>query len=113
MQNNIALLTLTVSAVGLIGGNRFVAPTGAQAGAGSNTLGVSRYGGVGGDKLPIDVLGTTVVTAGAALVTGALLESDANGCAIPHLNGVPVARVAPGDSAAGAGSLVEVVLIPN
>lgn len=113
MQNNIALLTLTVSAVGSIGANRFVAPGGAQAGAGSNALGVSRYTVLTGEKLPVDVLGTTVVTAGAALAGGALLESDANGCAVPHANGVPVARVAPGDSAAGAGSLVEVVLIPN
>lgn len=110
---NTALLTLTVAAAGAIAANRFVTPAGAQAGADANTLGAARFAAAAaGDKVPVDVLGTAVVAAGAAFAAGATLKADANGKAITWA--VSGAKVAVALQAAGAADeLVEVLLIPN
>jgi hypothetical protein len=113
MQNAIPLLTLTVAATGAITAQRFVTPAAAQAGAGVNSLGVARYGAAIADKIPVDVMGTAYVEAGAAIDAGALVEADASGRAITRSAGAILGRVAPGDSAAAAGAFVEIVLIPN
>jgi hypothetical protein len=112
MKQSISLLTLTIAAVGAIVAHRFVTPAGDQAVAGENTLGVARTAADDGDNVPVDVVGTAVVEAGAAFSKGASLKVDANGKAI--LWATSGAKVAVALEAAGAdGDLVEVLLIPN
>lgn len=106
------VLTITVAATGTIAANRFVTPAGAQAGADANVLGVARTAAVSGAAIPVDVLGTVVVEAGAAISAGATLKSDANGRAIPWAtSGAKVALAL--QAAAGAGERIEALLIPN
>lgn len=109
---NIALLALTVAAAGTIASNRFVTPGGAQAGADANTLGVSRTAAVAADKLAVDVLGTAVVEAGAAVAAGATVKSDASGRAITWVTSGAKVGVAL-EAASAAGQMIEVLLVPN
>jgi hypothetical protein len=110
-QQNISVLALTVVATGVITKHRFVTVAGAQAGAGANALGVSQEAAGVGDALALDVLGTTVVEAGAAVAKGAALQSDANGRAVTKDAGAATARAL--EAAAAEGDLIEAVLIPN
>lgn len=107
-----ALLTLTVALTGTVAANRFVTVAGAQAGADANTLGVACTAGGSGDKIPVDVLGTAVVEAGAAVSAGATLETDASGCAVTWATSGPKVAIAL-EEATAAGQLIEVLLIPN
>lgn len=110
---NISLLSLTVAATGIIAAARFVTPAGAQAGADANTLGVSRYAaGAAGEKIAVDVIGTAIVEAGAAVALGATLKSDANGKAITWASSGAKAAIAL-QAAAAAGEFFEVLLIQN
>jgi len=77
-----------------------------------NALGVSRVGGVSGDKIPVDVLGTSIIEAGAAIAAGATLKSDATGRGITWVTSGARLAIAL-EAAAGAGELIEAVLIPN
>lgn len=112
-KQSIALLTLSVVAAEALLAHRFVAPGGTQAGAGVNTLGVAPDAAALGDTAAVEVLGTTIVEAGAAIAADAVIQADADGRAITKDAGVTVARMAPGAVAAAAGDLVEVILIPN
>lgn len=107
------ILTLTVAAAAAIAANRFVTPAGAQAGADANTLGVARTAAAAaGEKIPVDVLGTAVVEAGAAITAGATLESDANGRAVTWATAGAKVGIAL-QAAGAAGQFIEVLLIPN
>lgn len=111
-QNSISCLALAVTAAGTIAANRFVTPAGAQAGADANTLGVCRQAAVVNDKVTVDVLGTAVVEAGAAISAGATLKTDATGRAITWAtSGAKVGLAL--EAATGAGQFIEVLLIPN
>lgn len=108
----ISLLSLTIAAAGVVATNRFVTPAGAQAGAGANTLGVSRYAAAAaGEKIAVDVLGTAVVEAGAAIAANATVGVDANGRAVTYAAGAKVALAL--QAAGAAGEFIEVLLIPN
>lgn len=112
-KQSIPVLTLTVAAAGVIAAHRFVTPAGAQAGADANTLGVSRVAAAAaGEKIPVDVLGTTIVEAGAAIAAGATLETDATGRAVTWATAGGKVGIAL-EAAAGAGEFIEVLLIPN
>lgn len=111
-QQAIALLTLTVALTGTVAANRFVTPAGAQAGADANTLGVARTAGVSGDKVPVDVIGTAVVEAGAAISAGATLETDADGRAVTWATSGGKVGIAL-EAATAAGQMIEVLLLPN
>jgi hypothetical protein len=113
LQNNISLLSLPIVATGAIAACRFVGPALALAAAAGNALGVSRSDAAIGERTTIDVLGTAVVEAGAAIAAGALVEADASGRAVTKASGVPLARLAPGEVASAAGQFVEVILLPN
>lgn len=111
-KQSIPLLTLTVAASGAVVANRFVAPANRQSVADENTLGVATTAAADGDALAVEVLGTAVVEAGAAIAAGATLKSDANGRAITWV--ASGAKVAVALQAAGAaGEFIEVLLIPN
>lgn len=110
------ILSVTRMAQGTIAANRFVTHTSVagvtQAVADAATLGVTRTAAVTGEYIAIDVLGTTIVEAGAAVLAGATLESDASGRAVTWAtsgNKVGVALT----TATGAGDFIEVMLIPN
>jgi len=111
-QQAISLLALTVVATGTIAANRFVTPAGAQAGADANTLGVARTAAVPGDKIAVDVLGTAVVEAGAALSAGATVKADASGRAITWASSGAKVGIAL-EAATAAGQFIEVLLVPN
>lgn len=111
-QQNISVLALTLAAAGTIAANRFITPAGAQAGADANTLGVCRQAAVAADKVTVDVLGTAIVEAGAAVSAGASLKSDASGRAITWATSGAKVGIAL-EAATGAGQMIEVLLIPN
>lgn len=112
MQQSIPVLALTAVAAGTIAANRFVTPAGAQAGADANTLGVCRQAAVVGDKVTVDVLGTAIVEAGAAVAAGATIKSDASGRAITWASSGAKVGLAL-EAAGAAGQMIEVLLIPN
>lgn len=109
---SIALLALTVAAAGTIAANRFVKPDGTQAGADANALGASRTAAVSGEKLTVDVLGTTTVEAGAAIAAGATVKSDSQGRAITWATSGARLGIAL-EAAGAAGQFIEILLIPN
>lgn len=113
MSQSVSTLTLTAVAAGALVANRFVGTDLQQAGAGENAYGVARTAAASGDPVPIDVLGTAIVEAGAAIAAGAAVEINASGKAVTQSAGVTVGRLAPGESASADGDLVEVVLIAN
>lgn len=110
---SIPLLTLSVQATAALTKDRFVTAGGAVATAAGRALGVGRCDAAIGDRSPVDVLGTTVVTAGGAIAADAAVEVGAGGKAVTAASGVKVGRLAPGSSAAADGDLVEIILIPN
>lgn len=111
-QQNISLLSLTQALTGAVTANRFVTPAGAQAAADANTLGVTRQTGAIAEKVTVDVLGTAIVEAGAAVAAGATVKSDASGRAITWVTSGAKVAVAL-EAASAAGQFIEVLLIPN
>ena len=109
---NKACLTITVAATGAIAANRFITPAGAQAGADVNTLGVANTAAVSGDKIPVDVLGTSTLEAGAAVTAGVTVKSDASGRAIAWATSGAKVGIAL-EAATAAGQFIEVLLVPN
>jgi hypothetical protein len=112
-RQNIALLTLTVAATAALTANRFIGHDGDFASAAGSALGVSRSDAAIGEDLPVDVLGTAVVEAGALIAAGAAVEVGTDGKAVTESAGIAVGRLAPGAAAGAAGEFVEVILIPN
>lgn len=111
-KQNISLLALPLLLSGAVASSRFVTAAGAQAGAGANTFGVSRFAGVSGERITTDVIGTAVVQVGAAVDKDATLKSDANGKAIAwETSGAKVAIAL--EAATAADQFIEVLLIPN
>ena len=111
-NQNISLMALAVLLVGTVGANRLVTPLGAQAGADANTLGVARTAGLAAERITVDVMGTAVIEAGAAISAGATVKSDASGRAITWATAGARMGVAL-EAATAAGQLIEVLLIPN
>jgi hypothetical protein len=72
---------------------------------------VARTDAAVGDEFPVDVLGTALVKAGAAVAKGAALETDSSGRAVTRSSGPLVARALA--AATAADQLIEVLLIPN
>ena len=111
-QQNISLLSLPVALAGTVAANRFVTPGGAQAGADAGTLGAARFGGASGENVTVDVIGTAIVEAGAAISKGATLKSDASGRAITWVTSGAKVGIAL-QAATAAGQMIEVLLLPN
>ena len=108
----ITVLAMPMLLTGTVAANRFVTPLGAQAGADANTYGVARSAGAAGERVTINILGTSTVEAGAAVAANATLKSDASGRAIPWAtSGAKIALAL--EAASAAGQMIEVLLIPN
>jgi len=114
MTGNVSTLTLTIAAAAALAANRFVTQAGGYPNAGAAAFGVTRTSAAAaGDLVPVDVHGTAIVEAGAAITKDAPLMVDASGRAVP-LSGVgksPVGRSM--DAATAAGELIEVLLVPS
>lgn len=109
---NISVLPLTVVAAAALTANRFVTATGAVPSAAGNALGVTRTAAAAaGDLVPVDVLGTALVEASAAISAGAAVATTNDGRAVTFSTGVTVGRAL--TAAGAAGALIEVLLIPN
>ena len=111
MTQKISLLALTVIAAAALTAERFVTATGAVATAAGNALGVTQTSAASGQVVAVDVIGTAVVTAGAAIAKGAAIEVGTAGKAVTKSSGVTVARAL--QAAAADGDRIEVLLIQN
>lgn len=111
MSQKIALLTLSVAATAAITDKTFVTATGAVATAAGNALGVSTSDAAIGEQVGVDVIGTSLVTASAAIAKNALIEVASGGKAATQSTGKAVARAL--EAATAAGDVIEVLLIPN
>ena len=111
MQSN-SIFSLTLIASSALTANRFITPAGAAATAGANTLGVNRQTiGTAGYACTVDVIGTAIVEAGAAISQGATVQSDSTGRAITYASGARVGVAL--QSASTAGNFIEVLLLQN
>lgn len=111
MTQKISLLTLAVVAAAALEAERVVSAAGNYATAGGNAFGVTNTKGAIGERVPVDVLGTTIATAGAAFSKDAYLEVGTSGKLIAQDEGVAVAQAL--QAAAADGDRVEVLWIPN
>lgn len=105
------LLTHSLIATAALTQFRAVTGTGTIPAAGGRILGVAAVSGVVGERVPVEIEGTTIAEAGAAVAIDAALEVDASGRFIPKNTGVVVGRAL--SAAPGAGSQIEVLLISN
>lgn len=113
MQTSISLLALTVAAGGPLAVERFITQAGAYPAAGASAFGVTRTNAAAkGDLVPVDVVGTAVVTAGAAIALDDPLMVDAEGRVVPLTAGKAGVAKAMG-SASAAGDRIEVLLTPT
>lgn len=103
------ILTLTCIASATVRAERFVTKAGAEAGAGVRAFGVSDVAATNGEPIAAHVLGTAVVTAGAAINDDTLVESDAQGRAVARTTGVVLGKTL--QAATAAGQRIEVLLI--
>lgn len=106
--------TITLIPSGVINPNRFVDLSGAQAAAGEAARGITHEGAIAGEKaVPVIVLGTAVIEAGAAFDAGVNLSSDAQGRAVLAANASDYAINAISvEEATAAGDFVEVIVVP-
>lgn len=106
-----SLMSVTRVAAATLIGERFVTLAGAIPAAAAGSVGVLRADAVSGDLIALDVIGTAVVEAGAAVADGALIETDNLGRAITKASGVVLGRAL--QAASGAGVKIEVLLFGN
>lgn len=105
------LLTLTAIATAALAAERFVTAAGAYPAAGANAFGVTNTSAASGARVAVDVIGTTVVTAGAAIAANAYLQVGPTGKAVTRTTGVTVAQAL--QAASADGDRIEVLLISN
>lgn len=107
-QTRQVVLTTTLIAAAALLPNRFVTVAGKQAAAGELALGVAEVIGDVGDAVAVDVIGITVVEAGAAVAAGVQVEADAQGCAVTHASGKVLGLAL--DAATAQGDFIRVKL---
>lgn len=111
MQGSISLLALSVVAGGARATARGLTGAGAYPSAGAGIRGVSRTSAAAsGDLVPVDVIGTTLMEAGAAVTAQVAVMADATGRVIPWTATNVVIGYAL-SAAAAAGDIVEVLLV--
>lgn len=108
-----AIYTMTLIATAAVAEKRFVTMDGAQVGvAGAKAVGVADYAAAIGDAFSANVVGTSIVEAGAAipLLAGMTpVKSDAAGKAIAHGGAGEILGYAR-QAAAAAGNDIEILL---
>ena len=104
------LFSMTAIASAAVAANRFIGLlTGAHCAAAAKPQGVSTYAAAVGEAFEVDMYGTRMVEAGAAIAAGAAVKSDANGKAVPQAGVGEIAGYAV-SAAGGDGQLFEVLL---
>ena len=111
MTQAVAVFTHSLQTTQTVGEHRFVTSAGAPAGSGGHALGVASMDAASGEWLGIVVLGSAQIEAAGALSVGEAVESDTEGRAITHTNGVKLGRTL--QAATAVGDLIEILLIPN
>lgn len=106
----IPILTLSIAATAAITTRQAVGHGGAVAAAAGAMLGLAECDAASGEQVPVDTLGTSIATAGAAITVGQDLEVGAAGKLVPLAAGRKVAVAL--QAAAADGALVEVLLTP-
>ncbi len=106
-----SIYTRTIRAAAALVGRRFVTLQGNKPAAGASALGVLCTNAVNGDYVGVDILGTAPVEVAAAITEGGLVQTDADGRAIPYAAGVILGRALGGATAAG--EFIEVLLLPS
>lgn len=109
-QKNV-LYALPVMAIASFSADLAVGFDGALASAGSAMKGIADVDGETGVMLTVDVMGTSVCTAGAAFAKDAELEVGAGGKLVTKAAGIVVARSL--EAATADGDKVEVLLLPK
>jgi hypothetical protein len=109
-----AVYTRSAIAAGAVTQRRFVKVSGAQATVqGEKVLGVSKYTAPDQGDLALDVLGSSVVEAGAAVAADADVITDADGRAITATGAAGERIVGRALSvASAAGAAIEILLTP-
>lgn len=105
------LFVLPVTAGATITAGRAVTAAGAVASAAGNALGIAQTDAATGDLVPVNVIGTAVATAGAAIAVGAAVEVGSAGKVVTKSAGVTIGRAL--TAAAADGDQVEILLIAN
>lgn len=111
MQGSTPLLSLPIVATAALTQARAVSGLGAVPAAAARCLGIARTSAAIGERVTVDVDGTAVGEAGAAIAIDAALELDASGRFITKAAGVTVGRALSATTAAG--QMLEVLLIAN
>jgi hypothetical protein len=111
-MSNQAISLLTLNIIASVAVPQHVAVTAAGVPSATNLYGVTTMAAAAGQSVPVDVIGTTPITAGAAIPVGTqFVIADANGCAIAGgTAGACLGRLVPGQYASAAGDIVEVLL---
>lgn len=111
MTQKISLLAVSVTAATALLPERFVTAAGTYATAGGHADGATAIPAVKGALVAVDVLGTTVVTAGGAIAQHAYVQVGSDGKAVTRTTGVAVGRAL--QAASADGDRIEVLLIAN
>lgn len=109
-QSKRPILTLTLIALAVVEAHRAIASDGDYAAAGEHMIGVSDVNSFVDDELAVDVLGTSICEAGAAIAADALIQVGANGKFITKAAGKAVGRAL--SAATADGSKFEALLLP-
>lgn len=110
MQVSNVQFALTVVAATAVAGKTFIGFDGSTAAAGSAALGVTLEDAAAGEAVAVArSVGSTLVVAGEALEAGDAVEVGASGYAVKATTGYVVGHVAPGNAAAAAGAVIEVL----
>ncbi len=101
---------MTAVAAAVITGQRFVGMlTGAPCAAGVKPQGVANHDAAIGEAFSVDVMGTTIVTAGGPIAAGGAVKSDAAGKAVAQGGAGEIAGYAV-TAATADGQRIEVLL---
>lgn len=112
MTSKIAVLTLPIVAASALAAERFVTSLGAYPTAGGNADGCTcSAADAAGDRVPVDVLGTSIAVAGEAIDEGDYVQVGASGFAMTQSTGIAVAKAL--SAATAAGDRIRVLLIAN
>lgn len=109
MQKHV-LFSMSALATAAITSNRFLGMlTGAHCAAAAKPQGVSQYAAAVGEAVAVDVHGTAIVEAGAAVAAGVAVKSDATGRAIAQAGAGEIGGYSI-TAATAAGQKIEVLL---
>lgn len=110
MTQKISLLTLHVIAAAVLLAERVVGRDGNYATAAGTAFGVTNTSGAIGDRVPTDVLGTTIATGGGIFANGDYLQVGTSGKLVKQTTGIAVAQALQASTADG--DRVEILWIP-